>query len=422
MPVNDTPATVFDKTDPGDEVQRRYRYQINYSALKALHLLANKSSITAIYCEQIEDLLVEFRDGRFWGYQIKTRELDQAPIKAGDEIIVSALARFCVKDVQFRGRLSLFFLVTNFVFFKGESGDDIRNVLQCARNNPTLSGLSGRNSLKRNIESIVKRSNLTIEQVISTLAKVELEERKTGIDQPDLELVQALGQINPYYTYPHSALLAASRYLRTRIWEASSLDVSGAVIEQHQPSANFDQHIEGLRIARKRLDAGDLETLFSSIQRSEIEGELLTIANFLKRQEIPPGLGRMQFKMALGAISFADIEQTKDDVATLESAFIHWKERYGLDEANRRLAHFQYLAIREIRVAANLTQRADETYGAAMLKCVRERLAKTQKQEAASLFGCRAEHLVGAAGLLTEECKAWWSTTQFTDRGDGNFA
>lgn len=128
----------------------------------------------------------------------------------------------------------------------------------------------------------------------------------------------------------------------------------------------------------------------------------------------------MEFKMAAGAISYSDIEQTKDDVASLESAFLRWKERHGLNEANRRLAHFQYLALRDARVAQHLSERQDAPYGQEMIHAVRSRLAETRIREAATLFGCRTEHLIGAAGLLTEECKLWWGTPISIESGNGD--
>jgi hypothetical protein len=136
MDLTNSPAISIDKTDKGDEVQRRFRYQINYCALKALQLLAAEVQFLAVYCEQIEDLLVELSNGRFCGIQIKTRELDQAPIKANDDVAIGALVKFCVKDAQYPGYFESFILVTNFVFFRGSGGDDIRNLLQCACDKP----------------------------------------------------------------------------------------------------------------------------------------------------------------------------------------------------------------------------------------------------------------------------------------------
>jgi hypothetical protein len=40
---------------------------------------------------------------------------------------------------------------------------------------------------------------------------------------------------------------------------------------------------------------------------------------------------------------------------------------------------------------------------------LRKRLAASAISERESLFGCRPEHLSGAVGLITDECRVWWS-------------
>ena len=113
--------------------------------------------------------------------------------------------------------------------------------------------------------------------------------------------------------------------------------------------------------------------------------------------------------MALGGLSYADIEQMKDEVSSLEHTFLRWKERHGLEEANRRLAHFEHLAKRDARLAEAAVASSNRIYGSAMLAELRSRSAQTCVAEKDRLFGCRPEHLVGAAGLLSEECRVWWS-------------
>ena len=112
----------------------------------------------------------------------------------------------------------------------------------------------------------------------------------------------------------------------------------------------------------------------------------------------------------------------KDDVASLESAFLRWKERIGLREANRHLAHLQYLALRDARAAERSERRVDAPYGAAKLYRIRDLALKTWRAEKTSLFGCRPEHLVGTAGLLSEECKISWSGCWPQGPGDGDAA
>jgi hypothetical protein len=231
--------------------------------------------------------------------------------------------------------------------------------------------------------------NLPVEAVIGTLARLTLEERRTGIDQPDLEIVHALGQVDPYSALRMDQLFLAARLLRARVWDGCSLAVEGFVLDTHASVANFPAHLESLRLRRKRIDCGELQAVLRECSKAETVDELLTIADFLTRKTLLPGLGRMELKMAAGAIDYADVAQMKDDVASLDNVFLRWVERDGLPAANNRLAHFQYFALREARIAERLEKRSDVPYGAAML---------------------RPEHLAGAAGLLSEECKIRWST------------
>jgi hypothetical protein len=403
-----SPAHTSEFADAGDEVQRRFRCQINYSALKALQLLATEVSIRAIYCEQVEDLLIERLDGKFVGIQIKTRDLNQGPFKSSDEPIVRALSRFCVRDARFRGWFALFILATNFAFYESNGPDDLRKILSCVQNNPTLAGLKAHVKIRKYLEKLASRAALSIEAVIETLRKVVLEERKTGIDQPELELVHALGQIDAYARLRMDQLMRGAQLLRVRIWNASSLAIEGIILESHDVTTDFNAHLAGLCTAQKRIDSAILTDVLAPAVSADTSEELLAISDFLIREAIPPGLGRMELKMAAGGISHADIDQTKDDVASLETAFLRWKERYGLAEANRRLAHFQYLARRDARAAQREQRRLDALYGQSMLERVRVRATTTYTAEKATLFGCRQEHLVGAAGLLTEECRIWW--------------
>src|SRR6516164_3557445 len=101
MMTQQSPATATGGADGGDEVQRRFRYQVNYGALKALQLLAVEAHLAAIYCEHIEDLLLEQDDGKFIAIQIKTRELNQQPFKSTEQTVITALSRFCIRGARF---------------------------------------------------------------------------------------------------------------------------------------------------------------------------------------------------------------------------------------------------------------------------------------------------------------------------------
>ena len=61
----------------------------------------------------------------------------------------------------------------------------------------------------------------------------------------------------------------------------------------------------------------------------------------------------------------------------------------------------------EAKIAASAGKSAE--YGPTMYQKLRQRLSERVKLQAHSLFGATEEHLVGAAGILTEDCSVWWS-------------
>lgn len=394
--------------DTGDEVQRRFRYQINYAALKALQMLAPDAEVRSVYCEHIEDVLVEGPNGLFTGIQVKTRELDQPQFRLSDKAISGALKRFCVRDARYPGQFERFILATNFVFRDNDTSDEVGTMLNCCRENPSLDGIGPRHKVRKCLAEFAESTSMAIEDVIAALGKVRLEERRTGIDQPELDLVRALGEIEMLGSQSMLELCRMADEIRAHIWNVSSLALDGYFLDSHAVVEDFTSHVDALRTQQKRLD----HELMASLTTPSLSDhqELLTIREFIARESIPPGLGRMELKMAAGGIGYSDVEQMKDDVASLERTFLGWKEKFGLNEANRRLAHFEYLANRSVREAEARAATGSSAYGDAMLSELRGQTRATATQEKDSLFGCRSEHLAGTAGLLSEECKVWWSS------------
>ena len=53
-----TPETILSNGDPGDDMQRRLRYQAIYAASLALSLVAADSEFDCLFCEHHEDILM----------------------------------------------------------------------------------------------------------------------------------------------------------------------------------------------------------------------------------------------------------------------------------------------------------------------------------------------------------------------------
>jgi hypothetical protein len=405
------PIDVIDGDDTGDEVLRRFRFQMEFAALQAIALLENESIAVCIYCEQIEDVLVELKSGQFIGKQIKTREVTQSLLKSSDENIEEALAKFCRQDAKFPGHFISFHLVTNFSFFIGEGGDCIHKLVACGKGNPPFSGLTKKSTVRKQICRIAEIAETTPEQVLATLAKLELEEMLTGVDIFP-RVVQALSEQVELGKLPYWQLLAAAKAVVFRMWEASSKAIQSES-EASTITISIAERAKALTLANKRIDRSDVLSFVeeAAATAKADEQELLVIRDYLPRRGEAAGLSRMVAKMAAGNMSTMNVEQFKDDVRSLEATFLRWKEKYDLDEANRRLRHLEQLALQQCRKVHNETLASDDFPHPVITDVVglRDLLDQMVAKEQGKIFGCRPEHLTGAVGMITEECRVWWS-------------
>lgn len=283
------PIDVIDGDDTGDEVLRRFRFQMEFAALQAIALLENESIAVCIYCEQIEDVLVELKSGQFIGKQIKTREVTQSLLKSSDENIEEALAKFCRQDAKFPGHFISFHLVTNFSFFIGEGGDCIHKLVACGKGNPPFSGLTKKSTVRKQICRIAEIAETTPEQVLATLAKLELEEMLTGVDIFP-RVVQALSEQVELGKLPYWQLLAAAKAVVFRMWEASSKAIQSES-EASTITISIAERAKALTLANKRIDRSDVLSFVeeAAATAKADEQELLVIRDYCQGAARQPG-------------------------------------------------------------------------------------------------------------------------------------
>jgi len=65
------PEDVLSQRDPGDDMQRRLRYQAAYGALICLELM-DEIDCAQVFCEHHEDFLIKKLSGKYTGIQVKT--------------------------------------------------------------------------------------------------------------------------------------------------------------------------------------------------------------------------------------------------------------------------------------------------------------------------------------------------------------
>lgn len=99
MNNDSSPESVSSSDDRGDDIARRFAYQWSYAAIISCGVLDTRSTIAEVFCEHHEDILVKLHTGKFNGIQVKTRQSDGDPFRAG----IAEAFREVMLDVGFPG-------------------------------------------------------------------------------------------------------------------------------------------------------------------------------------------------------------------------------------------------------------------------------------------------------------------------------
>ena len=118
-----SPVDTVNVADPGDAVQRNFRYQHAYGVVLLLGAATGKLDYKAVWCEQQEDLLGEV-DGRlFDAYQVKTQKPERGYWQTLDDGFSNSIRRFCDHETLYPGAFRCFTFVSNTACLDSEAKD-----------------------------------------------------------------------------------------------------------------------------------------------------------------------------------------------------------------------------------------------------------------------------------------------------------
>ena len=200
-----TPESVLSNDDPGDDIQRRFRYQNTYAAIISLSLLKENSKADCIFCEQHEDVLVKQKDDTFVGIQIKTRD-SKKPYQASDEAIIKSLKRFIKLETQFQGKFSQYVIAVNNGFWQDRKNTiNLPYLLELAKSvieegivpHKSISSFAQKIcSNDKALSGVVLNSDEAISNLaLSVLGKVTLDEKLPGLDDIHERLIKEISQL-----------------------------------------------------------------------------------------------------------------------------------------------------------------------------------------------------------------------------------
>jgi hypothetical protein len=415
------PSIVLSASDHGDDMQMRLRYQTTYGAFVALAMLLDATDIVEIYCEHHEDVLIRKANGKYRGCQVKTRLASIGPFKADDSQIKSALSRFVGLDIEFPGYFEKFVIATNVGFWQG--ADNSKNL-------PYIVGLAQDSNghvpqTSREVHKLVAiicaDHNCKRVTVWGVLARVVLQPELPQFHDIEKQLAVQIAVVLGETHRRFDELTRAAKAAVQLVGDASSLNHSSPLFRYFVFVEGASGAEETAIIESKRISKG---RLLQVIRQSFDDAILLSSGNRIDVTTLPPGMTKIEQKMAAGAISAAEIELAKDLKFSMDRLLQEWMYKYGSKEASRRYDHLQ-LIVKDDSFEASGHTKAAGPYGPAMLARIRFNLKTSAAHHAAQLgsMGVTYNHLLGVTGILTEECTIWWSDPfDLTGHGGGDAA
>jgi hypothetical protein len=408
-----TPSDTLDTTDPGDDTQRRYRYQAAYAAIVSLDLLDEDSEFEEIFCEHHEDTLVRKKDDTHIGIQVKTRAPGRDLFKSNDTQILNALERFVEQEIEYPNQYSRFVLATNYAFWSARKNTkNLHYLLDLAKNTLQSDPSSPPPSLAGYISILAERVNsstntpVSSEAVLRTLGKVGIQEDLPKFDDLESRLVSHIPEHYNVGEAGFDDLLRAAKALINRMFEAASLSTVSAkqmyfVLFSDPMQVRTDTIIEGKRITRDTIEGVLRERLSSDA--------FLRTVGAVSISDLPKGMRGLELKMAKGRISARSIHNAKDHMYSTWKLLDEWIYKYDPERADQRYEQLKVIVGNECQEAYDLAYTPDKPFGQEMLNDVRRRLRSRRSSEPDLFFACTHEHTLGMASILTELCDVWWS-------------
>ena len=411
-----SPENTLAKNDPGDDVQKRFRYQAGYAALISLSLLDVPQEYEEIFCEHHEDTLIRKSGNKFIGVQVKTRESGREPFKSDDTQILNTIKRFVEHNINFPGYFEKFVIATDYSFWADNKNrtTNLYKMIEVAEEARQDSQIRMHRELKRYVKKICDMINsensinitATEKDVLDVLCMIELQEDLPKFNDLELRIAKSIQDHYDIGNAEFSDLLSAAKDLINQIQEASSLTHISTKKAYFSLCDNPQQELVDEIITGKRISKTIVETILSKNLSSK------TILKSIKDNpisELPKGMNILEFKMARGNISVENINMMKDQKYSTEYLLAQWLSKYNSKKAENQFTHIQSIVKNECLEAYDMLDIKSQPNGTKMLIEVRKRLRERYSNAANLFFDCQYEHLLGIAGILTEMCDIWWS-------------
>ena len=397
------PTKQLPAQDAGAQTLRNYNYQSIHGVILLCAATAKKLDYKAIWCEQQDDFLAEINGSLFDSYQIKGKTPELGYWNCGFRGFVSAMAVFLRIERDFPGSIRYY----NFI-----------------------------------CEASPFQTTEAKERHKCPLALQEAASKANALSDLNKSALKAINSLASKLRCPPSDLLPILKRLRfppEPLRKETAIDV---LVATHLPLVPCCQHVSPARLRRVAVDAisqiDEASKLSSTAPerhyacltpKGEDNPQLLakrvSVEQFVSRCEettrpvfryIPdlrssdaarndPGTRRFFAKLKRGGLD----DQADSLRARKISAEAVLLELATRPEGEKELHHITSLVKAECDDASILSSDVKPHFGPAMYKLVLTNLDSIAEKQPSLVSNQSKEVLMGIAGLLTEECRVWWS-------------
>ncbi|WP_152558003.1 dsDNA nuclease domain-containing protein [Methanosarcina soligelidi] len=398
-----SPTGSINLSDPGDIVQGKFRYQHAYGVILLVSMATGRSDYTAIWCEQQEDFLAETEIGVFDAYQIKTRKSELGEWQLNDEPFWKSIARFVRLDIRYPDKIRNFLFVSNTQFsnssIKGREHFSPCKLLTGIKSAVQWEKLIG--NAKKGFEWLKDKVGAEATNLFSVLQRLDLVLGPTERAYND-ELVQR--HITTLKGCESMNVLSLSRVrdsLISMVFKASS-----------RISDNPSRDWVGLMcklgddpfLHAKRITVEDIILVVRDAQKPTF-CFLPSLAS-LQLGNTKGNLGTLKQKMYRGGLA-AHYETMRRRALSAEQKLLDLASRPN--DGDEVVSQIENVVLAECDDAYLRASQREGLYGRTMLIDVQDRLRRISEQEPTRVYRQSYDLLVGVAGMLTSECKVWWS-------------
>jgi hypothetical protein len=383
--------------DPGDDVQRRFAYQDAYGIILLLGMIESQELGTAVYFEHHDDLLVERGDGKYVAVQVKTKDIP-APAKATEPAIIASISRFIDLEIRHPGEMHAFKIVSSSGFVNDRSSNDLAEVLSVVTDLRPERLVSDTRT-KRLCKKLIPPADAVVAH--SVLQRIELVPDAPGLNDIEDRLSRQLGDLD-------LCRLALPYQIRLAVRELVALGIRAATYRPSGPNYDAIAVLKGngavneAIIAEKRVD----RDMVAAIIEECLQAPMPTDMGISSLTELDNR--KLRTKMAKAKVPARAIDQVTSCAEHARMQLQVQKQRLGRTEARGRYARLRAIVHSEFEDLLEGALQASLTSGQPLYAHIRDGIRRLP-QTRPDLSGTDGEELLGIAGVLSDECKLWWT-------------